>query len=258
MTPPRVIEFFGIHNFRDYGGYSAHGGRLRNGVLFRSGQHGDATDADLARLDTLGIATVFDLRGNAERRRSPCRRSPGFAGTVRLFDGETASGAPPHEEAAANADAGEEGRRRMRHVYRSMPFRAGLNAVLRQYFADLASAGTPSLVHCFAGKDRTGFAVWLLHRLLGVHPDDAMADYLLTNTAGDSAARIAAGRAAIEAQGRTIDDATLRAVMGVEADYLAIAEQALRDRHGSIEAYAAAELGVDKDARERLRETLMA
>lgn len=56
----RVLPFTGIHNFRDYGGYTtADGGRLKRQVLFRSGQHVHATAEDLARVkNRFGAATV--------------------------------------------------------------------------------------------------------------------------------------------------------------------------------------------------------
>src|SRR5690606_42112561 len=59
---------------------------------------------------------------------------------------------------------------------KSMPFRPNLVAVLRLYFGALATGGGASLIHCLAGKDRTGFAVGLLHKLLGTHDDDIRAD----------------------------------------------------------------------------------
>lgn len=82
----------GIHNFRDYGGYeTSDGRRVRTGLLYRSGQHVEAEDADLAAIDALGIRTVIDLRGESERTRNPCRRSDGFDAEVISHPGETTS-----------------------------------------------------------------------------------------------------------------------------------------------------------------------
>lgn len=91
----------GIHNLRDYGGYAvAGGGRVKNGLLFRSGQHMEASEDDLALIHALDIRTVIDLRGTSERTGFPCRRHPNFAAQVIAYDGET-SNSPPHEAAAA-------------------------------------------------------------------------------------------------------------------------------------------------------------
>lgn len=79
MIADRVLPLSGIHNFRDYGGYAVEdGGRLRQGLLWRSAHHEQATDADLGAVDALGLETVIDLRGDDEREMHPCRRSDNF------------------------------------------------------------------------------------------------------------------------------------------------------------------------------------
>ena len=252
----RIFSLSGIHNFRDYGGYHvAGGGRVRAQMLFRSGQHVDATDADLTVVDALDIGTVIDLRGNGERAAHPCRRSASFGAAVLFHDGETAGrGGAPHVEAvhrpiATPADATSA----MIDLYAFMPMRPNLQAILSRYFAALAAADRPSLVHCFAGKDRTGLAVALLHTMLGVHPDDVIADYLLTNVAGNSDARIAAGAQAIRATRSTaISDAALRILMEVDAAYLDTAFATITREYGSIESYFAEVLAVDANMRARI------
>ena len=56
----------------------------RRGVLWRSGQHHGATDADLPRIAALGLASVFDLRSGKERTVHPCRRPEGFTAVVHV------------------------------------------------------------------------------------------------------------------------------------------------------------------------------
>lgn len=258
--PGRVHAFTGIHNFRDYGGYPAHGGALRRGLLYRSGQHGAASDADLAGVDRLNIATVIDLRGDTERLEAPCRRGAAFCGAVLFAPGETAGQElAPHEEAGRGIESADDARTAMTALYAAMPFRPVLVASLQLYFAALATRAGASLLHCLAGKDRTGLAVALLHRLLGVHDDDVLADYLLTNTAGDPAARIASAAESIRARyGPRMSDAAIMALMGVEAVYLATATAAIQERFGSTERYAEEVLGVTAERREMLRERLIA
>lgn len=260
----RVHSYAGVHNFRDYGGYSTSGGRLRSGMVWRSGQHGDATPDDLDRVAALDIRTVIDLRGDAERAEMPCRRAPSFAGEVLFAPGETAgSELAPHLE-AANGKAGRGiadaagARSAMTRLYANMPFRPVLIGSLRLYFEALATRDGASLLHCLAGKDRTGLAVALFHTLLGVHADEVMADYLLTMTAGDPRARIASAAPSIRARyGEHMDDATILVLMGVEEDYLATALAAIAGRYGSVERYAAEVLGVDAVRREGIARRLI-
>lgn len=253
MSDHRVLPLKAVHNFRDYGHYPASGGRLRGGLLYRSAQHADATPDDLARIGALELATVIDLRGNHERRRQPCRRPEGFAAEVIIHDGETA-GMPPHLQAElANMD--EAGMRRATaEIYRSLPLRKGLLEVFGRYFEALTLRDGPSLVHCLAGKDRTGIAVALLHRTLGVHHDDMMADYLLTNSAGDQDARISAAASSVRARYGNLSDAALRVIMGVAPEYLDNAFDAITAKYGSLESFMEAELGVDAARREMLRQ----
>ena len=254
---PRVLTLSGVHNFRDYGGYAGiDGGKLKRGLLFRSGQHSDAQDADLQRIAALDLKHVIDMRGNSERAKYPCRRSGDFAAEVLFFDGETAALAP-HVEAAEGALDETSAHAKMEALYANLPFREPLIAVMRQYFAALAEGKGASLVHCLAGKDRTGMAVALLHHSLGVHPDDAMEDFLLTNTAGNLDARVAAGAVAIRNKWGPIKDSTIRILMGVDARYLVAMRKAVEREHGSLDGFLADVLEVDSTRRDALRLHLM-
>ncbi len=249
----RVLPLEGIHNFRDYGGYaSSHGGRVKPRVLWRSAQHGEASDTDLAAVDELGLATVVDLRGESERTSSPCRRGPAFSARVLSQTGETA-GLAPHIEAAADALDAQSAHAALLGFYRQMPHRENLVPALRSYFAAMVEESEPSLVHCVAGKDRTGFAVAMMHHILGVHPDDAMADYLLTNQAGRIEARIAAGAHHLRARYGGIEDDTIRVLMGVDAAFLAGSMATITARHGTVDAYLEAVLGIDEARQDQLR-----
>lgn len=251
-TQSRVLDLTGVHNFRDYGGYRAGEGRIKRGLLFRSGQHCDADDHDLAKIAAIDLKHVIDMRGNSERARYPCRRPDEFSGEVLFYDGETAALAP-HVEAAGGALDEAAAHAKMEALYSKLPFRTPLIAVMRQYFVALAEGKGASLVHCLAGKDRTGMAVALLHHAVGVHPDDAMEDFLLTNTAGDLDARVAAGAHAIREKWGSIEDSTIRVLMGVDARYLVAMRKAVESEHGSLDAFLADVLEVDGARRDALR-----
>jgi protein-tyrosine phosphatase len=269
----RVIELEGVHNFRDYGGYPVSGGgRLRRGVLWRSGQHHGASDRDLARIAELDLAVIIDLRFDLERTSHPCRRSEGFTGKVIFVDepprgseteGSGAGRLAPHV-AAARASRGRDAaatRAMMLQSYTSFPFQSSLVATMRLYLAELAQDGGPrigaSLIHCMAGKDRTGIAVAVLQRAVGVHHDDVMADFLLTNTAGNVEARIAAGGQVVQGRSGAMDPEALRVLMSVEPEYLDTAFATIAARYGSEDAYLSGVLGADAVLREKLRDRLV-
>lgn len=253
MIDNRVLPLEAVHNFRDYGGYAtADGRRVRTGLLWRSAQHGDATDADLEAIHALGITTVIDLRGPSERDLSPCRRHEDFAAEV-LFHPEETAGLALHTEAVDGVLSGEAARGAMIRLYEGIAFRENLVTMLQRYFDVLLRADGPSLVHCVAGKDRTGLAVALAQHALGVPREAIVEDYLLTNTAGNIEARIAAGALPICDRFPGIDDATICTVMGVEGDYIDTAFAAIEARYGTIDAYLERVIGIDQAAREALR-----
>ena len=259
-SPDRFLATSGIHNLRDYGGYRAAGGRrVVAGRLYRSGHHADAGEADLAVVEGLELDHVVDFRGSSERERNACRRPDGFRAELHAYDGETASLAP-HLEAAQDTLDVAGAHAAMERVYRTLPDRAPVLWVMRRYFEVLAREPVvtgATLVHCHAGKDRTGMAVYLLHHLLGVHEDDAMEEYLLTNHAPNNEERIASGFAGVKDRFRAADEETVRVLMGVDARYIWAMRREVESRHGSLDAFADDVLGVDPARRETLRFRLL-
>ncbi|WP_428629024.1 tyrosine-protein phosphatase [Sphingopyxis sp.] len=258
MSADRVLPLAGIHNFRDYGGYAVEGGgRLRSGMLWRSAHHQDATSADLTAVDKLGIETIVDLRGDDERAAHPCKRSDNFSARVLFADGNTA-GLAPHLQAAQGTIDNETARARMIDTYAGMPYRPVLVATLRLYLSALAEYDAPSLVHCVAGKDRTGFAVAVVHRLLGVHEDDLMHDYLLTNSAGKIEERIVQGGDVIRARyNADIHDDAIRTLMSVNPIFLDAALATVRRDHGDVATYAESVLNFTPEMRDAIVDKLV-
>lgn len=256
----RLHRFDALDNFRDYGDYaSAAGRRIAGGRLFRSAHHARATDADLERLAGLGLAAVVDLRRPGERRDQPSRRPPGFAATViesDLDDGREA----PHITFLKTADLTvDAGRRFMTGTYRQLPFEPAHLDLFARYFRALGKADGPVLIHCAAGKDRTGLLAALTHHLLGVHRDDMVEDYLLTNSAVDLAGRAPAIARQLEAMtGRPAAHDAVVAFLGVEPVYLETALGEIVARAGSVDAWLEQALGVDAALRDRIGERLSA
>jgi protein tyrosine/serine phosphatase len=255
--PVRVINTTGIHNFRDYGGYRVSaGGRVAWKRLYRAGEDAEATAHDLEVLGALGLAGIIDLRGTSERGKSPSRFPANGTIPVICSDGETTPA--PHADAAATAFDVAAARRTMLERYAGLPFRQRLGNVYRRYFALLAETWGPTLVHCTAGKDRTGFLVALLHHALGVHRDDIFEDYLLTNTVGDVPARVAALRRDLERRfGAPMSDEAVNVVVSVDPQFLQTAFDSVTERYGTVDVYLAEVLGVTPQVRDALVERLV-
>ncbi len=253
----------GIHNLRDYGGWAVPGGkRVKAGLLWRSGQHMEATDADLDLIHSLGIRTVIDLRGESEREKFPCRRHRAFDAQVLAYEGET-SNSPPHEGGGGTVSmTAQLAYDRMIAVYTRMPVNPAMIAMFSRYFAALDNGGpsnpTPSLVHCFAGKDRTGIAASLLLHVLGVNRDDVIAEFLRTNVAPTSHILERQSLPRMREVYGDIPQDALDNLMGVRPEYIATYFEEVERDHGSIDAYLANSLGVDEARKARLRAALVA
>jgi protein-tyrosine phosphatase len=175
------VELEGAVNVRDLGGLTTVDGRTtRAGVLLRSDNLQDLTPSDLAVLADIGVGTVLDLRTSAEVEMigpGPLRATDvrhleldliphGFDGREDLV-----------ERAIPDESAGEHA---MDHYYFDYVAHAPDQvAKALRAIADPSSGAV--LVHCAAGKDRTGVICALALSLVGVRRAEVVADYVLTD-----------------------------------------------------------------------------
>ena len=255
----RHIDFEGIDNFRDLGGYDTACGRgMKAGVVYRSANHGQATDADLAKMADLGITTIVDLRRRRERDREPSRRWSGFAGQVIENDIEGVEVDWAEGIAAAERVDADWFRQDSLGFYREAPHQPRHVDLFRRYFQALAETNGALVVHCAAGKDRTGLICALTHHIAGVHRDDTLADYLMTNNEARMAARIDFLRSYIlDLTGKLVDDEGLRQAASVHPDYLDHGLSVISQSHGNIDNYLAEVLGVDSALRGKIEARIL-
>lgn len=253
----RTVILEGVDNFRDFGGYpTRHGRPMKRGRLYRSASHARATDADLEAIAALGIGVVVDLRRKPERERDPSRRHPAFEGVVIANDAEQPDSW--HEHIRTSDLSPDSFRRYLLDYYRAAPFEPRHVDLFRRYFQTLAETDSAVLIHCAAGKDRTGVLAALTHHVAGVDPEDIVADYLLTNNPQRFAARLPIVAAVVkEISGKDADEASLMIAMGVEAEYLAAAFAAIDETCGGLDPYLETVVGLTGPMRERIAERLL-
>jgi protein-tyrosine phosphatase len=230
-SPARHLNLSGACNFRDLGGYPGKDDRaVRWRRIFRSNHLGHLTDADIEVLRGLGLKSAFDFRGAEERTAAVCglkeitvHSLPIEPTVVAALRARLAAGA-----VLSSADALEV----MRDSYRS--YVRQNTPRFRALFAHLLEDRAPLVVHCTAGKDRTGFACALILHALGVADELIAEDYLLTNRFY---------RRDPTASSELPDD--VRQVLGsVEASFLAAAYDAISADYGDLESYFRNGLGL--------------
>lgn len=258
LMQDRVIDFDHVQNFRDFGGYDgADGARVKRGLLWRSAHFAEASDTDIARLDALGIGVVVDLRRPEERAREP-NRWPAEDGLTISNDEGHGEGLPPHLQVLLRKELSAESvADYMRQTYRAFPFEPRHIELYRAWFAALAAGERPALIHCAAGKDRTGLGCALTLHALGVGEDAIFADYEYTNVVLDLDRRLPRIQARMEERlGRKLSPEALRPMLGVDVDYLRGAMEVIAARSGSLDAYLERTLGVGAGERALLRARL--
>jgi protein-tyrosine phosphatase len=238
----RHIPLEGAVNFRDLGGYPTADGRtIRWRTLFRADGLSRLTSPDRATIRQLGIATVIDLRTSAEleRGRFPVEEIPvGFHHLPLLND----VGDPQEFDLTPGMLAAQ---------YREMVGQAAPE-IARVLGIVAERRAHPVIVHCTAGKDRTGVLVAVLLGLLGVDDDVIVQDYALS-----AGAMVALRQKLIERypEGRTIIE-NANEVFSAAPSNISELLAHLRDRYGSIDDYAAS-AGVGPDVVNALRDVLL-
>jgi len=239
-SPARHLNLEGASNFRDLGGYRTRDGRLvRWRQIFRSNHLGHLTAADTDIVRAVGLRSAFDLRGIEEGMAAACGLQEI---TVHPLPIEPTVVAALRAQLAAGSLSSADAREIMRESYRSY---VRLNThSFRALFAHLLQDRAPLVIHCTAGKDRTGFACALVLHALGV-PDDVIAeDYLLTNRF----------YRLDPAFGTDLPGDVRDAIGSVEASYLASAFAAIHADYGGLEVYLTDGLGLGERERANLRE----
>jgi len=242
-------------NFRDLGGLPVTGGlRIRPHVLYRCQGPASLNNDDRQELASLGIRLVCDLRSEVERAQAmhdwgaatalmnlnlPNDFASGTGFALRmLLDDSTVAGA----------------KSAMRASYAAMP------AAIRPHLAPIVDAicegRLPALFHCSAGKDRTGVLVALLMLSIGVARDAVISDYMRSESFGHGLrAKGPLAHAFGTMFGFSVDEQAVTAIVGVDAEYLTAALEAIDAVWGSMDGYFAS-AGVDDRRRNALRETV--
>jgi len=242
-APTRLLKLEGTYNVRDTGGYATtDGGTIRWRTLLRGDSLHRLTAAGQATLVDAGLRTVVDLRRDTELAQEP--NVFATADAVRYVNISLIE-STPHEAEAATL-------RTLTTIYEGII--AASHARIREIFAALAEpAAFPALVHCTAGKDRTGIIIALLLGVAGVPTETIVADYALTEQflAGEW---VAERKRIITANGG--DWAAMEPLMGSPAQLMRQTLADIEIQYGGIPQYLCS-IGVPDATLDTLRAALV-
>jgi protein-tyrosine phosphatase len=183
MNFDKIIRLEGAPNFRDIGGYSAKSGKkVKIGMIYRSDELSRLTDNDVSILEHLGIKMIFDLRTPSECKSKPDRIIKNSVRTINIpMNPLQENFSQKKLFVLMHQKAGEfDFDNLMDEYYQKFAF--GCKEQIKEIITLLSNPkNLPALIHCTAGKDRTGFISAIIQLLAGVPRNEVLEDYLATN-----------------------------------------------------------------------------
>lgn len=249
-----ILPFIGVHHFRDIGGYRTRDGRrVKWNTFYRSDKLSDLTEEDIEYFKALGIKTILDLRSKGEVLFSP---DPNIEGVKYI----NISGMSELDNNKGNFDMVSifnqnylenfDGKKFLMDGYRSAVFN---NLAYKELLDCMENEERmPILVHCTAGKDRTGFASALILLILGVPEETVIKDYLLSNEYRKSKnEEIIKSIKKISNNPKHFE--LLNMMLEVRREYIEASFKEIRDKYENIDKYLEIEYGLSKTKRRELK-----
>ena len=255
---PNRVPVSGTLNFRDVGGYTAEDGRrVKKGLLFRSDELAHLSRSGRKTVAGLDLRRVYDLRSDGERKKKPNRLpEPNSIEPIAL---------PVYFRPLDRRESRDKilsGKVERGHfsellIEANKAFALDFIDQWRELVQSLAAPDAlPAVIHCVDGKDRTGFAIAVILRAVGVPKETVMQDYLLSNLFLESRN---ARYAFLGSMGSLfqVRRSEIRALLDVRREYLEAAFTAIDEQYGSFPAYLREALGLDAETIYRLRLALL-
>jgi protein-tyrosine phosphatase len=175
------IQFKSILNFRDIGGISVSGGKkIRKGIIFRSANPDRISSMDIGKFRSLNIRTIIDLRGSGESKKR----------NGSICQAEILSLPLDFRQVTAE---------RLKPVIRKRNSEDAISDISNSLYLEILDAAAPVfgqvmdimdspercpvLIHCHAGKDRTGIVIALMLVFLGADRQFIINDFMESNIA---------------------------------------------------------------------------
>lgn len=264
LTRTRV-DIPGTANTRDLGGYPTVDGRaIREGVLFRGetlarpSEHAARVaiwrDEEVDRYRSLGLSTVIDLRAQSEAELVPSAWADASAAelvSIPMDEGGEGDATGYMRSIRAGTLRRFDADDLAAFYFRTVRARA---TEIAQVFTAVAQPNaTPVLIHCAAGKDRTGIVVALLLEAFGVRRDVTVADYALTEVFRPN--RVRAYAELLDAVGVPHED--VAALFAAPAPAMRGLLEGIDAEYGSVRDFLVSEAELDPEVFGTLAEALL-
>ncbi|MGX7201994.1 tyrosine protein phosphatase [Enterococcus plantarum] len=240
-----------ITNLRDIGGITVPTGTLKEGYFYRSGQLVGLEKKDIQFLeDDCRIKKVYDFRNKTEISEQPDMDMNNIKiENIDILASEDSSSIASLQGMLDIDQSDVE--KAMFETYEELVISNSALSGYSKFLTEILEENQPILFHCFAGKDRTGFAAALILKIAGASDQSIMDDYLKTNES-----RKSANKQIIDSLKSKLTEQQLNALelaLNVDKTYLCHAKKVLEEHFGSFDNYLLEGLKLDTDYVDQFR-----
>lgn len=234
-------------NFRTLAGIeNKEGQKIKEGMIYRSGNFSKLTDNDVKIFNSLHINTIVDFRNDFEIEKDPDFIPVGQSIVTKRAVIGSIENKSMNQFMAVLANP-----KTTTKDIDSLMIEANKGFVTSihdfvPFFDAVKDKKEVVLFHCSAGKDRTGLASSLLLHILDVPKEEIMADYLRSNEA-------VAKTDLKKYSSYGIPEEKMATLMGVKAPYLEAAWEGIEKKYGSIDAMLLQEFGIDSNTKQMIK-----
>ena len=254
MIAERKLIINDLDNFRDLGGLKTQDDRYVNwGRFYRSDALNVLLSSEFNYIDGLDIKRVFDLRSDFEIKSAQDNLPKNIAYEHFPIFADNDSGMLQglQEKMSKGSLTKADAEQLLMDTYKSFANEDAIkfNKLLHEIFIEY---DYPSVFHCTAGKDRTGFTAAMILSILNVDRKTILEEYEMTNFYTQSKIEDLMKNVSKLGYGDKIEPAAIEAIMSVNKKYLEASFKIIDSKYGGIDAFIKNQLGFSDEERSEL------
>lgn len=260
----QTIDLDEVENARQLGGYVCKDGRkVKDALLLRTAQLSEISDETVNLLsEKYHVKDIVDFRMDSEKEEMPDRSIDGIQyAHISVFEPDLYDDDLRSQLGKIVQSKDDEFQKMLQcadlgvtyQMYRDILLSERAQKGYSQFFDILLDSDGAVLWHCTYGKDRTGIASALLLYALGADEDTIREDYVLSNAYyKDKIDALVQQAEEVDCDENALKE--IKAVGGVNEEYLEATLNSVEEKYGSIHAYLNDQLGVSDEDMKKLQD----